>query len=313
MRTLLSDLITQSAVKDPSFIMISGDHGYALFDRIRRERPAQFLNAGIAEQGMVGVAAGLARVGFRPMIYGLASFIPMRVIEQIKLELCLSRLPVVILGDGAGLVYSTLGATHQCGEDVAVLAAMPHLRIYSPADRAELQACYDDAARSQGPSYIRIGKGDRPPSHEGPLASAGAHFVRSASRAKACLVATGSMVNPCLSIAHELNLACVSVPQLKPLGEHVPGMLRRFSTLIVIEEHSRHGGLASLVLDALCLGEGLPRRTRIHSLALEDKFSERCGSHQYALSEHGLSDEQLAQRVKALLGSSRPAGQTLLA
>lgn len=311
MRALLSDLITQSAVRDPSFIMISGDHGYALFDQIRHNRPAQFLNAGIAEQGMVGIAAGLARTGFRPAIYGLAAFVPIRVIEQIKLDLCFSQLPVVVLGDGAGLVYSTLGATHQCGEDIAALAAMPNLRIFSPADRAELQACYDEAMGYQGPSYIRIGKGDRPPVHQNPLTSTLPHFVHVSSNPKTCLVTTGSMVSPCLAIAKELNLACISVPQLKPFGGPIRQMLARFSMVVVVEEHSRHGGLTSMLLDSLCLEDDLPHRPRIHSLSLEDKFSQRCGTYQYALSEHGLSDEQLARRISTLLASCPSATQAL--
>lgn len=250
---------------------------------------------------MIGIAAGLARVGFKPMVYGLAAFVPMRVLEQIKLDLCVSRLPVVVLGDGAGLVYSTWGVTHQCGEDIAAVAAMPNLRIYSPTDRAEMQVCYDAAMRYQGPSYIRIGKEDRSVAHDGPLDSTDPHFLRTGSGRKVCLVATGSMVSSCLRIAKELDLACVSMPQLKPVGERLPEMLGRFSVVVVVEEHSRYGGLAALVLDALCLGDAVAHRPRIHSLSLEDKFPTRCGSYQYALSEHGLSDAQLGSRIRALL------------
>ncbi|MDE2314713.1 MAG: transketolase, partial [Elusimicrobia bacterium] len=166
MRDILSSLITKSAAEDPRFLMLSGDHGYALFDEIRRARPGQFLNVGVAEQAMVGVAAGLARVGFRPAVYGLASFVPIRVLEQIKIDVCFSNLPVLFLGDGAGLVYSTLGASHQCGEDIACLRPLPGMRIYSPCDGEELRACYAEALGRAGPSYLRIGKSDRPSVHQ---------------------------------------------------------------------------------------------------------------------------------------------------
>jgi transketolase len=110
------------------------------------------------------------------------------------------------------------------------------------------------------------------------------------------------MVSSSLRIAKELDLSCVSVPQLKPFGERLPQILSRFPLVVVIEEHSRYGGLAALVLGALCLGDSLPHnRPRIYSLALEDKFPKHCGSYKYALSEHGLSDEQLLSRVRALL------------
>ena len=109
MRTILSNKITQSAVDNPKFVALTGDHGYALFDEIKKTRPEQFLNVGMIEQAMIGIAAGLSQVGHQTLVYGLASFIPMRVIEQIKLDICYNNLPVKIIGDGAGLVYSVLG------------------------------------------------------------------------------------------------------------------------------------------------------------------------------------------------------------
>src|SRR5476651_1351035 len=142
MRESLSKMIAQSAVNDPNFVVLSGDHGYGLFNETRTLRPDQFINVGVAEQAMVGLAAGLCREGFRPLIYGLSAFVPIRVLEQIKIDICYSSLPAIILGDGAGLIYSTLGTSHQCAEDVASLRPMPGLRIYSPCDARELEACF---------------------------------------------------------------------------------------------------------------------------------------------------------------------------
>ena len=217
MRALLSELIAQSAEADPNSIVLSGDHGYALFDAVRRRRPDQFVNVGVAEQGMVGLAAGLARVGFRPIVYGLSAFVPIRVLEQIKIDVCFSRLPVVFLGDGAGLVYSTLGASHQCAEDIACLRPLPHLQIFSPCDAEELRACYQEAAASSLQGYIRIGKSDQPVVNKNRLGSTRPHFVRRSESSENCLVATGSMVAPCAAIAEALGLSCLSVPKIKPL------------------------------------------------------------------------------------------------
>lgn len=301
MRALLSELIAESAAAGPDTIVLSGDHGYALFDALRRRAPEQFVNVGVAEQGMVGLAAGLARVGFRPIVYGLAAFVPMRVLEQIKIDVCLSRLPVLFLGDGAGLVYSTLGASHQCAEDLACLRPLPHLQIFSPCDAEELRACYQEAAASLLPSYIRIGKSDRPAVNKAPLGTTRPHFVRRAGRPENCLVATGSMVAPCAAIAETLDLSCLSVPKIKPLDAGILETLAPFGRAIVVEEHSRHGGLAAAILERTAEDGAPPRIPLIRSIALKDRFSQLCGSYQYALSEHELDDVNLLRRVTALV------------
>jgi transketolase len=300
MRDLLSNLLTQYAQKDPRAIVLSGDHGYALFDQIRKTREHQFLNVGVMEQGMVGLAAGLAKTGLRPIVYGLSSFVPIRVLEQIKLDVCYSKLPVIFLGDGAGLVYSTLGSSHQCGEDLAALRPMPNIKIFSPADKFELEACFNEAIATNGPSYIRLGKSDRPPVHSTALLSTEPVYTRSNSggKAKTCFVASGSMSSVSLEAARKLGAAHVSVPRIKPFPKNLASQLADFNKVVVIEEHSRYGGLCSALLDAACEnGERLPKIT---SLSLKDQFAEKCGSYQYALSEHDLSDEQLFLRLAEL-------------
>src|SRR5438270_13533078 len=129
MRTAFANALIRAARADERIVLLTGDHGYSLFDEFRRVCPHQYLNAGVAEQNMVGVAAGLAKGGLRPVVYGLSAFVPMRVLEQIKLDVCYEELPVVFVGDGAGLVYSHLGTSHQCTEDIAVLRVQPCLRI----------------------------------------------------------------------------------------------------------------------------------------------------------------------------------------
>src|SRR5438105_13768698 len=118
MRNAFSAALVRAACADGRVLLLTGDHGYALFDEFRRVCPGQYLNAGVAEQNMVGVAAGLAKGGFRPVVYGLSAFVPARVLEQIKLDVCYEGLPVLFIGDGAGVVYSSLGTSHQSTEDM---------------------------------------------------------------------------------------------------------------------------------------------------------------------------------------------------
>src|SRR6056300_1564065 len=138
MKHTFSSVLVDLAIKDSNVLVLSGDHGYELFNQLRESRANQFINMGVAEQNMVGVAAGLSRVGFRPIVYGLSAFIPIRVLEQIKLDVCHDNLPVIFIGDGAGLVYSHLGTSHQSTEDIAATRAIPNLIILSPGDRFEL-------------------------------------------------------------------------------------------------------------------------------------------------------------------------------
>src|SRR5436305_9249592 len=168
MRNAFSQALVETALADPRLVLLTGDHGYALFDDFRRRCPAQYLNAGVAEQNMVGVAAGLAKGGLRPVVYGLSAFVPIRVLEQIKLDVCYEQLPVVFVGDGAGVVYSALGTSHQSTVHVAALRTLPHLGILSPADATEMTACMGLAFEAAGPIYLRMGKCDLGPVHEAP-------------------------------------------------------------------------------------------------------------------------------------------------
>src|SRR3954469_14318618 len=143
MRTAFSKSLVEAAVADPRVVLLTGDHGYALFDEFRQACPRQYLNAGVAEQNMVGVAAGLAKGGMRPVVYGLSAFVPVRVLEQIKMDVCYESLPVLFIGDGAGVVYSSLGTSHQCTEDISALRAVPNITILSPADDLEMTAVMD--------------------------------------------------------------------------------------------------------------------------------------------------------------------------
>lgn len=301
MRELLSDLIVGMARDDANVIVLSGDHGYALFDAIRAERPRQFLNVGVMEQSMVGIAAGLCRLGYKPLVYGLSAFVPIRVLEQIKLDVCYPALPITFIGDGAGLVYSTLGVSHQCGEDIAALRALPRMRIYSPCGEAELLACWRELHGCDGPRYLRIGKSDRVPGAATSPETAAPYFTVPLPGGDCCIVAHGAMVCIATEVGRRVGVPVLSVPRIKPLDREDCAVLLAYRQIIVMEEHVHAGGLASALAEVLCECPGAT--PRIRAITLEAKFAERCGSYQYALSEHGMADEQMADRVASLLES----------
>ncbi len=302
MRDVLSELLLDAA-RDERFLLLSADHGHRLFDALRDRHPDRFVNVGIAEQSMIGVAAGLARTGFRPCVYGLASFVPMRVLEQIKLDLCFASEPVVLLGDGAGLVHSTLGASHQCGEDVACLRSLPGIAVYSPCDGPELRACWREARAADGPSYIRIGKADRPVVHEAePGGTEPVLVVRAVDDApRGVVLATGAMVAAAVRFARARGLACISVPRLSPAPESLVPLIGPARRVAVLEEHASRGGLWSMVLESIQASGRASEGVLVEPLGLANAFTRSAGDHQHALSEHALDDASLQRRLEEWL------------
>ena len=297
MREAFSSNLVQLALDDPSILLLTGDHGYALFDEFRRECPGQYFNAGIAEQNMVGMAAGLARLGYRPFVYGLAAFIPIRTVEQIKLDIAHDDLPVVLIGDGAGFVYSHLGTSHQSTEDIACTRAIPSMQILSPSDRFEMEAAMKYSSAASGPIYLRMGKADRGDVHPGaisPFQQGVLLKVRDGSTNQPGLIATGSMVSTAVSVGKELNLSVWSAPMIKPLDASlVASASHQCNGIVTLEEHSVLGGLGSVVSEILC--DENP--TRVLRIGVQDRFSIHCGSYEYLLDEHCLSRKHVFDSI----------------
>ena len=300
MRDAFSKALVKAASADERVLLLTGDHGYALFDEFRRVCPEQYINAGVAEQNMVGVAAGLAKSGFRPIIYGLSAFVPIRVLEQIKLDLCYEELPVVLIGDGAGVVYSSLGSSHQSNEDIAALRALPHLAILSPADGHEMTRCMDLALSSEHPVYLRIGKADIGSCHDSvPTFALGELCPLQAGTGDLGFIATGSMVATALELVREWEGSSVwSAPSLKPINtQTLINICQQHRALIVLEEHSIYGGLGSAIAEISTEYAPIP----IKRIGIQDRFSKYCGSYKYLIEEHGLNIEAVREQICSFL------------
>ncbi len=297
MRSAFSEALVRLAKADSRILLLTGDHGYALFDTFRKECSGQYINAGIAEQNMVGMAAGLARVGFRPFVYGLSAFVPVRVLEQIKLDIAHDDLPVVLMGDGAGFVYSHLGTSHQSTEDIACTRVIPNMMVLSPADRFEQTLCMDWAYQANTPTYLRMGKSDLGDVHPAiPVAKPGDLIcIKRGVPHGVVFLATGSMVTTALKLGLKdyPEATIYSVPTIKPINEsQVIDVLNDSACIVTLEEHNKLGGLGSLVSEIA--GEHQPKP--ILRVGVDDRFSEMCGTYQYLLKEHGL--DVLAVKAK---------------
>lgn len=296
MRDAFATALVNAAQVDPRIVLLTGDHGYALFDEFRKACPDQYINAGVAEQNMVGVAAGMAKGGFRPFVYGLSAFVPIRVLEQIKLDVCYEELPIVFIGDGAGVVYSSLGSSHQSTEDIAALRALPNIAILSPADAYEMQVCMQLALKGSQPVYLRMGKADIGNIHEAiPSFSLGDLCLLKQGDGEIGFIATGSMVNTALKLASIWQDSSVwSAPCIKPFNqENVASICKQHKVVITLEEHSVYGGLGSAIAEtASALAP-----THILRIGIQDRFSQFCGSYQYLIKEHRLDLDSVKEQV----------------
>jgi transketolase len=302
MRNAFSHALVNAAKSDQRVVLLTGDHGYSLFDEFRKVCPEQYINSGVAEQNMVGVAAGLAKAGFKPFVYGLSAFVPIRVLEQIKLDICYEQLPVILIGDGAGVVYSSLGSSHQSTEDIAALRAIPHIGILSPADSYEMTQCMALAIQSNQPVYIRMGKADLEPIHDSlPIFQLGELCQIKQGSGQICLIATGSMVKTAMSVSEEFdNLEVWSAPCIKPINiEQVISIAQRHELIVVLEEHSVYGGLGSAIAEVT--SEHFP--VQVCRIGISDCFSKFCGSYQYLIEEHLLDIPSILTKIKSFLRS----------
>jgi transketolase len=304
MRAAFSESLVRLAKADSKLLLLTGDHGYGLFDNFRRECPSQYINAGVAEQNMVGMAAGLAQTGFRPIVYGLSAFVPVRVLEQIKLDIAHDQLPVILIGDGAGFVYSHFGSSHQSTEDIACTRAIPGLSVYSPADRFEVRLCLELAYQSKRPVYMRLGKADLDSVHNRtPQVTIGTMLkVRQGKTGGLSFIATGSMVRTAVGVATSRypQANVWSAPFIKPMNkQQVTDICQQSHAVIVLEEHSVFGGLGSAITEI----SAATAPVHLLRIGVADRFSERCGSYDYLLREHKLDQESVAQQIEAFVNT----------
>lgn len=300
MRNAFSAALVKAAQQDERVLLLTGDHGYALFDEIRRLLPDRYLNVGVAEQNMVGVAAGLAKAGLRPILYGLSAFVPVRVLEQIKLDICYEELPVVMVGDGAGFVYGALGASHHCTEDISALRAIPNVRILSPADAYEMTRAMELAFLLERPVYLRIGKCDIGAVHKGPIKFDWGELIEMRpGDGELGFIATGSMVKAALKEATRWEGSSVwSAPSLKPLDiEQAAAICRNHRAIITLEEHSIYGGLGAAIAEI----SSTYAPCWVGRIGVQDRFAQYAGSYDYLRSEHGLDAVGISRQVDELI------------
>jgi transketolase len=308
MRNNFADEITQLAASDKRVVLLSGDIGNKLFDGFKAKAPDRFFNCGVAEANMMGMAAGLAMSGMRPVVYTIAPFTTTRVMEQIRVDVCYHDVPVVIVGVGSGLGYASLGATHHSCEDMAMLRALPNMSVLAPADPLEVRGVLRAALRHSGPSYIRMGKKGEPNVHrEVPDIGIGRGVVVR-DGVDVCLLSVGVMLPMVLEAADTLakrgiTARVASVVSVKPLDEALlRDVFQCFPLVASIEEHSLIGGFGAALAE--WTADHGPVPARLLRFGTKDRFPHEAGETEHARERDGLTAHNIVERITQALPRS---------
>ena len=308
MRATFATTLTEIAQADRRVLLLTADLGYMALEPFSDALPDQFLNVGVAEQNMVGIATGLAEGGFLPFLYSIAPFAALRPYEFLRNGPILHRLPVRIVGVGAGFEYGTAGPSHHGIDDAAALRPHPGLTIVTPADPRQLRSALLATWDQDGPVYYRIGKDERitVPGLEGRFRAGRAEIVREGR--DVALVAMGALSAEACAAAdllaeHGLSATVAVVSTFNPSPrEDLAALARSHALLVSVEAQYVNGGLGSLVAETIAeAGAG----TRLVRIGVRRPPQARSGSQAFYHELHGLGREAIAARVIALVTGER--------
>jgi transketolase len=297
-RDAFFDELYEIARWDRKVVFLTADMGALSLERFRQDFPDRFINVGVAEQNLVSVAAGLALAGKKAFIYAIIPFVTLRCLEQIKVDLCVMKLPVIIVGSGAGFTYSSDGPTHHAIEDVSIMRALPGITIYNPSDQVTAKAAALSASQCIGPVYIRLDKGSFPALYQpDDNLSSGLAHLRTGT--KLLIIATGCMTHVALQEAEELRKSgitpgLVDLFRLKPIGEELVEIAQRYERVVTLEEHTLPGGLGGAVVE-LFADKGL--RIPVKRLGISDFYPACYGDREQMRKETSLHHDYLKKEM----------------
>jgi len=301
MRDTFIQTLTELATADPSIFLMTGDLGFAVLDDFSRRFPRQYLNVGVAEQNMTGIATGMALEGRTVFTYSIANFPTLRCLEQIRNDACYHEANVKIISIGCGMSYGPLGISHHATEDLAILRALPNIAVISPGDRWETAHATQAIVEHSGPALLRLDK-----SAASDTAGPGDTFEWGKARRvrtgrDVTLISTGGILGEVIAAADLLEVCSVScrilsMHTIKPLDvDAVCAAARETDGIVTIEEHSVEGGLGSAVAENLLESGFTPRF--FHRIGLRCGFSSIVGSQSYLRKVYSLDAESIARTV----------------
>ena len=305
MRDAFVRVLTEEMEQNDRIVLITGDLGFGVLRPLWDHYPDRILNAGIAEQGMISMAAGLAATGRTVIVYSIGNFPTLRPLEQIRNDCAYHGADVKIICVGGGFVYGSLGMSHHATEDMAVMRAIPEVTCFTPGDPAETEIVTREMLRRKGTCYLRLGRGNEPLIHKTPPADwVFPKAVTLREGTDIAILSAGGILSQTADAAERLrekgiSAKVVSFPCLKPLDtETVKELLGTFRRIVTVEEHTVTGGFGSAVCETAAeTGTGC----RIRRIGLEDCFTTVVGNQQYLRQCYGMDGASIAEKAEAFL------------
>lgn len=304
MRDAFVERLTVLAASNPRIFLITGDLGFGVLTDFARRFPSQFLNIGVAEQNMIGVATGLALEGRIVFAYSIGNFSTLRCLEQIRNDACYHEADVKIVGMGGGFSYGGLGMSHHATEDLAIMRALPNMTVMTPGDAWEVAEATAAIARQPGACYLRIEKSKASNTRRtGEIFELGKIRVVREGR-DATLICCGGILGVVLNAAETLEergVSCrvLSVHTLKPLDhEAIVRLTRDVLMVVTVEEHTTNGGLGGAVAESLLEAGVQPKR--FLRIGLDDTYSAIVGSQDYLRKHYGFDEAAIVKRTLAI-------------
>jgi len=304
MRDAFIDYIYEAAQKNRNLIFLSADFGAKALDRFRQDLPGQFIHAGISEQNMVDVGAGLAIAGKQVVLYAMAPFIVPRCYEQIKAVLCAMNLPIALVGVGAGLGYDHATLTHFTPEDIAATKALNHMEVWSPADSPTALAIAHLVAEQPALRYVRLERQPMPAIYpEVTRDDLNRGYNHLCQGRDICIVACGYLVHKALKVqrmlaAEGLSVGVVDVYGIKPLSADLAGLLGGYGAVVTVEEQLLEGGFGSGILESMAEAGKLRPFKR---LGLRNGFDVSNGDRDVLHAKYGIDTPDIAAAARSML------------
>lgn len=307
MRKAFIDTLIELAENDGDIYLLTADMGFGLVEPFAEKFPKQFINMGVAEQNMIGVATGLSLEGKKVFCYSIANFPTLRCLEQIRNDVCYHDLPVCIVSGGAGLWYGPLGMTHHAVEDIAVMRCLPNMAVLSPADAAQTKSMVNDIAGRGRPCYLRMSKTSDNvlPLRECRYGKT-VTMVGSADDTSVTIIATGGQVIANALFATSLlrgkgiRTRVLNAHTIKPLDwPSIIDAIDGAEVVITAEEHSRIGGLGSAVAEVLA---GLRQHPPLRRLGTGDYYSTVAAPYEELLKANHLDADGIVKEVLDAIG-----------
>ena len=300
MRTRAVAPLVELAKKDPNVVLVTGDLGFGVLKPYWEAVPKQSINAGIAEQNMTGMAAGLALEGKTVFTYSIGNFPTLRCYEQIRNDCAYHGANVKIICVGGGFVYGSLGMSHHATEDISALRALPNVTVLAPADADEAEAAVRAMYETDGTFYLRLGRGGEPIIREQPAPFTIGKAIPVCEGSRVAIFSTGAIfdeVSGAMELLRQRGLtpAAFTFPTVKPIDRAcIARCAEEFELIVTVEENTVIGGFGSAVAEVLA---EQPQHARLLRVGIEDTYSCIVGTQKYLRDHYGLSAAKIAQRV----------------